>query len=220
MTDLFDKKMMKGVENQRLKLQENIEAFQKARENIPEDQLDDVKTEFQAHYLAQLQKNVDDREVFEKDGTHYIVFQTPDKEIEFDNGKDNKPTKFTNKDGSLSYRFTANFPLMTPDEASFPTRIGLFVSDDIMTDIFGKLKYWKMLIGARGRLSIEYQNIQDYTIELNGEQITIPKAKYAEKLGKFLKRNYVDNIDDLDESDYVKRYTFNLSQVLQKVKLK
>jgi hypothetical protein len=216
---LFNKKMMDGVENQRLKMKTNMEEFQKARENLPEDQLDEVKTEFQKHYLKQIQKDMTDREVFEKDGVHYIVFETPDKKIEFDSGGDNKPKEFTNND-KVSWRMTVNFPLMTPDEASFPTRMAIFISDELLKEVFKDEGYWKMLIGARGRLSIEYQNISDYIIELDGEEVTVQKAKYAEKLEKFLKRNYIDNLTQIDESDYVKRYTFNLSQVLDKVKLK
>jgi hypothetical protein len=217
MTEFFNKDVLKSVENQRKKLKENIEEFQKARAEIPEDEIEAVTQEFQEHYLEQLGFEVEDREVYYRDEAAFIVFQTPDEFREFANGKSNKPTQTKN----ASWRIVANFPLMTPEDAAFPKRITVFVSDEMMKEIFGELKYWKVLVAAKGRLTVDYQNVADETTYvIDGEEFTVKKAKFAEKLEKFLERNYIDSLEEIDESDYVKYYTFNLDQVLQKVKLK
>ena len=217
MPDFFNKDVLKSVENQRKKLQENIEEFQKAKALIPEDEIEAVKSEFQEHYLQQLRYDIEEREIFEKDGAAFVVFQTPDEFKEYSNGKDNKPSLTKNQ----SWRLVVNFPLMTPEDASFPKRMTVFVSDDMMKEIFGELKYWKVLVAAKGRLTIDYQNVAEVSTRmLEGEEVEIKKSKFAEKLEDFLKRNYADSLDELDESEYVKYYTFNLHQVLQKVKLK
>jgi len=198
MSDFFDDQLLKSIETQREKIKQNIEEFQKARAKISEEEVDDLIPEIRKHYKEQLKKSVEEREVFIKDSAAYVVFQTDDEKLLNDDGTAKNLPKQT-KNGS--WYLWARFPLMTGDDAGFPERITVFANDEEFT-----FRSWKTLVLAKGRLKTEYKLITD--------------EGYHKSLAKFLKENEVESLDELDASDYVKKYTFNLDQVLQTVKLK
>lgn len=178
--------------------QKNLELIQKSKEKITVDA--DLIEKIEEHYQEQLQiEEINERQFYtDNNGVDYILYKA---ETEEENIEWNVPTLI--KDGRL--RITAPIPLMTSEDSIFFARVTVFADPEDFPgiDLNGKMFPKKFLILARGKLKVEYRGM-DWK-----------KGDYGVLLKSFLKRMEVEDLEELEFTDYERKFTFNQSQILQ-----
>ena len=188
----FNKEMVNKINKQREIIKKNVEEYQKSRRELEPDEVIKMIKLVQEHYSGQFNKPVEEREIFEHEGSVYTVFKTHEDPIERAGEIINLPSE--TKNGSI--RVWCDYPLMTPNDANFAESITVFVDKEKF-----EFSTWKTMVLAKGRMKIEYK--------LKSEE------GYAKSLTKFLAEQEIESLDEIEFEKYERKFTFSLDQVLE-----
>ncbi len=180
-------------------IRNELKIYLKGRKTLEQAEVDKIIPKLKEFYKDEKSKPIEERIGYMTiDNADYVIFKTDEEAYVDDSGNTkNLPRKVGEKD---TWMLWARFPLMTGNDAQYPTRITVFDSSE-KPDYFS----WKTIVLAKGKIKVQYKGI--------GEE------GYHIPLKKFLKQNNATSLDDIDPSDYTKNYTLNLDQVLEKVQI-
>lgn len=211
-----------SYKNEINKLSQKIQTNIEARKNVEDDVAVSLIEQMEAHYKKQLQLPVDQRDYFreyDEEGKEIAAIILYNTEIEADRLATgiNVP-KITD---SKSLYYWAPIPLFTQPDAQFFERVTVFANPDDFSDKDGRINLdgimfpTKWMVIARGWMKTEYK---PQTISEEYKE-NYSKKGYAIGLDKFLEYCGVESLEELDVSDYSRKFTFNQNQVLRVIKL-
>lgn len=210
------------------KIVKDMKVYLKGRKKLNEKEIETIKPLIMADYNKQKAMKIEDRiGYFTQDGADYLIFKTDADAIKDNTGKILNDIKIA-KNGNWQY--WARFPLMTSESASSATKVTIFdeYNEKITTEEGGKKRIrpdWckpKLIVAAKGRMTEKYKilgskeyakALKDFVKEYNEKC----KAEYPPDEQDAYK--YVE-FSEIDRSDYIINYTFNLDQVLEMRSLK
>jgi hypothetical protein len=206
-----------------------FKVYLKGRKILNDEEVDAIKDLIMADYNAQKKQKVEDRRgYFSHEGADYLIFKTDDEAIPDlkNKGKYLNDIKITK---NSNWQYWARFPLKTSESASSPARVTIFDEYDEVISKNGKEvrvpPKWcklKMIVAAKGRMNEKYKLIgsKDFAKPLKDFV-----AEYNEKCKEEFPPDEQENyqyleFSEIDKSDYIINYTFNLDQVLEMKSLK